>query len=106
MAKNKKSGDTISSRLALVMKSGKGESISHDSKVCIKPLTLPSHHGLQVYHEDPSLRQGQTHPYCWQLPSSAQVRTRVLRHARQDPRAPLQRQQRTSTLPLATIHVK
>ncbi|KAJ5378710.1 60S ribosomal protein [Penicillium cosmopolitanum] len=45
MVKAKKSGETISSRLALVMKSGK------------------------VRHEDPPLRQGQAHPHCRQLPS-------------------------------------
>lgn len=95
MAKTKKSGDTITSRLALVMKSGKGKSCparTWNRTV----LTVPSHHGQQVDHEDSPLRQGQVDPHLCQLPAPAQVRARVLRDARKDPSAPLQWQQRTS----------
>ena len=97
MVKTKKSGDTLASRLALVMKSGKGKfSLNFSIVNKIGANTLSSHHGFQVHHEDSPLRQGQAGPHLRQLPSSAQVRARVLRHARQDPRPPLQRQQRTS----------
>ncbi|KMQ42279.1 hypothetical protein HL42_7018 [Trichophyton rubrum] len=70
MAKAKKTTDTLSSRLALVMKSGKG-----------MLLRLGSHYGIQIYPQDPPLWQGQAHPHCWKLPTSAQVGARVLCYA-------------------------
>lgn len=71
MAKTKKSADNFSSRLALVMKSGKGE--SSIASPALSLLTEPSDHGQQIHHEDPPLRQGQAGPHRRQLPALAQV---------------------------------
>lgn len=79
MAKAKKTGDTVSSRLALVMKSGKGWPNSHLRSR--KSLTEDSHHGHQIHLQDPPLWKGQADPDCRKLPATAQVRARVLRHA-------------------------
>ena len=52
------------------------------------------HAGLHHHAQVAARRQGQARHHRQQLPAAAQVRDRVLRHAVQDRRAPLQRQQR------------
>lgn len=74
MVKTKKSGDTLSSRLALVMKSGKGKQVFSIAQMSNSLTTSLSYHGYQVHHEDSPLWQGQARPHLRKLPSSAQVR--------------------------------
>ena len=83
--KAKKTADSINSRLALVMKSGKGKDTKLPSKLTntgLHPDICCSHPRLQVYSEDPPIRQGQARHHRWQHPSSPQVRIGVLCHVR------------------------
>ena len=85
--KTKKAADSINSRLALVMKSGKGMSSAfvphasytsrhgkHSDRLMI---TVLSYSGLQVNLEDSSLRQGQACYHRRQHPSTPQERARM-----------------------------
>ena len=62
--KTKKTADSINSRLALVMKSGKGEQAS--SPLLGQILThITSYSRLQVNPQDSPIWKGQARHHCW-----------------------------------------
>ena len=83
--KAKKTADSINSRLALVMKSGKGEILiwsvwKHGTlKNCGLTFWLPtiSHSRIQINAQDSPIWQSQAGHHCWQHPTSPQKRTRM-----------------------------
>lgn len=124
--KTKKTADSINSRLALVMKSGKGsnlpQSTATQSQANLTVRKISSHSGLQVNPQVPPIRQSQACHHRRQHPAPAQERARVyvnetaqqrlwiilmriyrLLYALQDQRPPLRRKQRKFTLCACTI---
>ena len=85
--KAKKAADNINSRLALVMKSGKGKPLIGASAEQLAK-SAPSHIGLQVNSQIPTIWQGQARYHCRQYSTSTQKRARVLLHAGKVQRTP------------------
>lgn len=92
--KAKKTADSINSRLALVMKSGKGMTEKHleDEILCLTSFKC-SHPRLQVYSQIFALRKSEVGHHRWQYSSSTKERTRVLFDAVKDKRSPLRGKQ-------------
>ena len=91
--KAKKAADSINSRLALVMKSGKGMlhlelCASFPRKSHLELISPTSHSRLQIHTQISTIWQSQTRHHRWQHPAPPQERARVLLHAVQDQCAP------------------